>query len=441
MKNFSLARARVVRLLSVMFAASLLAGPISSFAARAQATAQTPAPSAAPQPSAEEAAKRKAWRATIARTPAPQKGCFTASYPKTEWQEVPCGEPSPFPNPARRPRPDAVGDTIDYSAQASGLISSAVGSFASVTPATITESGQILTQQGCPPPICPPNHPNCIPMNPSSGGGTWCIETKDDAFSLQVNSQFFELNAPFQLSSQASQIMACLNRTAACGWEQFVFVQYGCPQGPCVFIQYWLLDYGTTSPPPPSACATAWMQGETGSTDWYCNSSSTIVPHVSAAQLQGITLTGTATAGGDQAVLTIGDVAFMTEPAADSMLNLAQHWNAVEWNVVGDCCGFDAAFQPTGSTIVVNTNVNAGATATCVQEGFTGETNNLSLVGTPPGLSSTPPAIVFQQSNGGGSPASCIFAGLPGPPVPPGKQHGGPGPACGHGHLPPCRKP
>ena len=439
MKYSSSARTRVARFLSVMFAASLLAGLMASFAARAQQpTEPTPAPSAAPQPSAEEAAKREAWRATIARTPAPKKGCFTASYPNPEWQEVPCGRPSPYPNLARRSRPDVVGYALDYSAQASGLISSAVGSFASVTPPTISESGLVWTQQGCqPPPRCAPNAPHCVPNNPLVEGENWCTQQRDDAFSLQLNSQFFELNSPFELNSQASQIAACLDGTAVCGWEQFVFSQDGCPDGPCIFIQYWLLNYGQTSPAPPSGCATPWTPSDV--VNWFCNSSPTIVPHVSAAELQGVTLTGTAAADGDTVALTTASAAAITAPAGgDSMINLAQHWNAVEWNVFGDCCLFQAAFSG-GSTIVVNTSVNGGAVATCVQEGFTGETNNLSLVGTP-ARDSTPPAIMFTQSNAaGGTPASCIFATEGGPSGKPG-QHGGPGGgACGRPGLPPCR--
>jgi hypothetical protein len=131
---------RVARFLGIMCAATLLSGLISSFAARAQPTQPTPAPSATAQPSAEEAAKREALRATIARAPAPKKGCFTAPYPKTEWQEFPCAPPSGYPNQASGPRPDTVGLGSDYSAQVSG-ISSAAGSFDSVTPAAITEGG------------------------------------------------------------------------------------------------------------------------------------------------------------------------------------------------------------------------------------------------------------------------------------------------------------
>jgi hypothetical protein len=172
--------------------------------------------------------------------------------------------------------------------------------------------------------------------------------------------------------------------------------------------------------------------------NWYCNTNPTIVPHVSAAQLQETTLAGMAAGDGDTVVLTTAGVAAISAPStADGPVNLAQHWNAVEWNVFGDCCAFEADFSP-GSTLVPKTTVNAGATATCVQEGFTGETNNLSLVGTSP-QDSTPPAIVFTQSNAaGGTPASCVFA-AGGGGGPPGKHHGGPGPVCGRPPLPPCR--
>jgi hypothetical protein len=426
MKYSSSARERVVTFLRIILAASLLSGLMSSFAAAAQPSEPPPAPSVTPPPSAEEAAKREAWRATIARIPAPKKGCFTASYPNTEWQEVPCGRPSQYPNPAHGPRPDTVGNANDYSAQVSGLISSAEGSFASVTPAAITESGLVWTQNNCvPPPRCPPNAPHCVQQNPAGGGGNWCTVQKDDAFSLQLNSQPFPTGL---CQGHAVGDMPCQ------GWQQFAFSQDQCPDGPCIFIEYWLLNYGSTSPTaPPSSCATPWMSSE--GVNWYCNSSPASVPHVSAAQLQETTLAAMAAADGDTVVLTTaGAAAVSTPPAADSMLNLAQHWNTVEWNVFGDCCGFQASFSP-GSTLVVNASVNGGAAATCVQAGFTGETNNLSLVGTP-AQDSRPPAIVFTQTNAaGGTPASCIFAVEGGPP---GKGHGGPGPVCGREGLPPC---
>ena len=170
--------------------------------------------------------------------------------------------------------------------------------------------------------------------------------------------------------------------------------------------------------------------------NWYCNTSPTIVPHVSAAQLWETTLTATAAGDGDTVVLTTADAAAIAAlPASDGTLNLAQHWNAVEWNVFGDCCRFQAVFSP-GSTLVVNTTVNGGAVATCVQEGFTGETNNLSLVGTPT-QNSAPPAIVFTQSDAAGrTPASCVFA----PGGPPGKPPLMEAPVGAPAAVPVCRR-
>jgi hypothetical protein len=453
MKYSSSARGRVARFLSIMFAASLLSGLMSSFAARAQSTEPTPAPSAATQPSAEEAAKREAWRAIIARTPLPKKGCFTALYPSTEWQEAPCGPPSQYPN---RPQPhgghglhrlDAVvgdrndysaqvfhpgnlGGTFEHSAQVSGSISSAVGSFDSVTPATITESGPWWTQEHCPPPdggggSCRPTEP-CI--HPDHGGGdggnVWCTVPTANAFTLQLNTH------PFLTT-------ACQGGAECYGWQQFIFSQDQC-NGPCVFMEYWLLNFGASCPTsPPLSCPpgqtqpppTQWTPD--GQNDCWFNSCSMPAPAVSAAQLQETTLTGTAAGDGDTVVLTTaGGTA--TAMAADSALNLAQAWNTVEWNVFGDSDGFQANFSP-GSTIVVRTSVNSGANIDCnvqicdpplcVQEGFTGEMNNLFLVGTPALVPpSTLPAIVFTESNAADrTPASCTgtLGNISGGPPPP----------------------
>jgi hypothetical protein len=95
----------------------------------------------------------------------------------------------------------------------------------------------------------------------------------------------------------------------------------------------------------------------------------------------------------------------------ESVLNLAQGWNAVEWNVFGDCCGSQAIFSA-GSTLVVRTSVNTSINnfpPTCLEQGFSGETNNLFLVETPtPQPTSTLAAIVFMETNAAHrAPTSC----------------------------------
>lgn len=412
MKCSSSARGRIARLLGTAFAASLLSALVGSFAAHAQPTQLTP-PSTSTQPSAEELAKREAWRATMARTPTPKKGCFTSSYPNTEWQEVPCGTPSRYPNPPAHERghglpvaTDPVGNSNDYSAQpvgnglpdpgpnastrpdtagnnqSSGLISSAVGSFDSVTPA-IQESGLWWTDNGPPPPPACNHPPPCpSPDTAPAPNALRAVPTRN-AFSLQLNTQHFTTPA-------------CQGVTNCLGWQQFVFSQDQC-SGPCVFIQYWLLGFGACpkeSPFPP----TPWTQS---GNNCFISSYSQTAPAVPAGQLQGTTLTGIAASDKDTVVLTTANGTAMAT-SAESVLNLAQGWNAVEWNIFGDCCDFQAIFSA-GSTLVLRTSVNSGANIfppTCVREGFTGETNNLFLVSTPtPAPVLTLPAIVLTETN------------------------------------------
>jgi hypothetical protein len=132
--------------------------------------AQTPNPN--PPPAATQAPSAKTlhdWRKGMARVPAPKKGCFTSSYPSTEWQEVPCTTAPARPYPPARGggRPDQIGNGNDVSAQVTtGHISEAIGSFDSVTGVT-SESGDV---EGSPPP-------------------------QPDTFSLQLNANFFVTSA------------------------------------------------------------------------------------------------------------------------------------------------------------------------------------------------------------------------------------------------------
>src|SRR6266436_7925428 len=105
--------------------AALLAAPEG----RAQTPNPNPPPAATPPPSAKALHD---WRKGMARVPTPKKGCFTSSYPSTEWQEVPCTTAPARPYPPARGggRPDQIGNGNDVSAQVTtGHISEAIGSF------------------------------------------------------------------------------------------------------------------------------------------------------------------------------------------------------------------------------------------------------------------------------------------------------------------------
>jgi hypothetical protein len=94
-----------------------------------------------------------------------------------------------------------------------------------------------------------------------------------------------------------------------------------------------------------------------------------------------------------------------------NMLNLGAAWTGVEFIVVGDCCSSQATFNA-GSTIVVRTTVHNGTmnAPACVLEGFTGETNNLNLVGTAAVGTGPSPAVVSMQSNATNTQPSCSAA-------------------------------
>src|SRR5258706_16237162 len=120
-----------MRSLSYLFVALLLSNA---------AVAATPgAPAAEKTRQAAASSDRRTfdgWHTFMNRTLPSKKGCFTATYPSTTWQEIPCAagprrtyERTYAPQPSR---PQSVGSGIDFEAQVAGLMSSATGSFDSV---------------------------------------------------------------------------------------------------------------------------------------------------------------------------------------------------------------------------------------------------------------------------------------------------------------------
>ena len=357
MRNRDLVKLRTLgRVSAVLFALSMLVLPFA-----ASAFAQTPTGQAAPtpppatlQPSQQQLEN---WRKNMPAQP-PRPGCFTSGYPSNQWQEVPCTTALavPFP-PARGPRADTVGNGNDVSAKVSGLISEAVGSFDSVTGVT-SESGT------------------------GTFGGP-------NAFTLQLNSNFFASPA----CSGAANPSNCL------GWQQFVYANVSCPH--CAFIQYWLINYSAT-------CPSGWMAS---GGDCFTNSAAVNVPTQTITNLINLSLTGQANSGGnDIFIMAVGTNVYSVQ-GVDTVVFLAQGWQAAEFNVVGDCCASQADFN-TGSTIVVRTSVNYGSlnAPSCLGQGFTGETNNLNFAAPPAAKQGILPAILFTESSAGGAPSACASA-------------------------------
>ena len=155
---------------------------------------------------ASAAMTKAQWQAAIAQVPAPGGGCYSASYPKLQWHAAGCVTARNW-----RFAPSTVGNGADYSAQVSGTISKATGTFKDVSP-RISEKGQV------------------------DATGSKIA----NAFSLQLNTEFFTGSPACSGSSDPSGCQA---------WQQFVYAYKACSAGAsCIFIQYWLIDYDATCP-------------------------------------------------------------------------------------------------------------------------------------------------------------------------------------------------
>jgi hypothetical protein len=309
---------------------------------------------AAPAPAPTDA-QSAAWSAEISHTPVPAKGCFTAAYPSTTWTPVECTTaPDRRYEPAHGTAGDTVGDGADYAAVASGLIASSVGSFPAVKGVTKEKDGTVANE-----------------------------------YSLQLNTQFFS-GSP--ACSGASTPSSCL------AWQQYVFSNSGGKFGGGVaFMQYWLIDYG-------SSCPAGWMSF---SGDCYRNSSAVQVPEQAITQLKYLSVSGSAVGGNlasslDGIVLTTKAQAY-SATGYDVVVDLADFWTASEFNVFGDGDSTEATFNA-GPTVTVKIALQDGTTKkpTCnANSGTTAETNNLTLGSCKavPGKNGLPPYVQFTESN------------------------------------------
>jgi von Willebrand factor type D domain len=355
---------KALRNLTILTVASLPSWVLPSYATSAPPESKTTPGKLA----LEEVRLRETWRTSLKQVRLPKKGCFVAAYPNKEWREVPPVKAPPYPMlPRRAPRALVVGNGNDVSAQApSGLISTALGSFDSVTGVT-SESGQINATG--------PAVPN--------------------AYSLQLNTNTFASS-----SCSGSTGGACQ------GWQQFVYVNDG--TSGYVFIQYWLLKYNNTCP-----AGEGWTQFSfPGSTDIYCYKNSTnasSVPNQPITNLPHLSLGGTVSATGDSYFFSTGESVY--SGSGDNAVNAAAGWNTAEFCVVGDAGGGQANFN-SGSSAVTRTKIVYGGESppNCVAQGFTGETNNLTFGPAAPPASAPGPAVIFTESSAGGATSNCAAA-------------------------------
>jgi hypothetical protein len=319
-------------------AAALAAGVIVHTHAFAQAaTVAATSPTAATSSDPESAAHEN-WRSLMARDTVTAEGCLHASYPNIVWESVDCKVIQPRFHPEHVKRQGAAaqvaGGGHDYVLQSAGLINSALGYFK--TTGVTSETGVGVAANN-----------NAGFLGPNE-------------YTLQINT------------NELQTTPACASHSDCTVWQQFIYSSdySGKGQG-AVFMQYWLIDYG-------SSCPSGWRQS---GSDCFKNSAAAAVPFLSATLLGSMSLAAKVTPGGNDVVtFTYGTEAYVVT-AKDSVLQIATVWEQAEFNVVGNGGGSRADFN-LGSSITVYLFANDGTYSTPIcysDDGTTGETNNLNL--------------------------------------------------------------
>jgi hypothetical protein len=336
-------RERLIGILGIIVVSSLPLVFLLSFVASAQPGAPDPTKAAtattSPEATTQPPTAQKVWRQQMAKTPFPKPGCYTSSYPSTQWQEVPCSTAAPRPHPQNG----------DYSAQVvSGSLSSAMGSFEVVSGATGEQDSKSA-----------PNH-----------------------FSLQLNTNRF--NSPL-----------CDQGNPNCAWQQFIYDDPG-----NVYIQYWLIR---NKQPCPSQSWTYYDGSAGAPGCYINGNQATPRNNQAITDLAKLSLTGTSSSSEQSAMLEASDGSLWGTPDGGDPLGIGSQWTNAEFNIVGWCCGSQANFSPNpGTTINVTVSVDNGTLNAPTQgPGFTAESNNLTLVypSCPVGGAPLAPMLVFTETN------------------------------------------
>lgn len=319
-----------------------------------------------------------AWRDTMHQTPAPQEGCYHASFPSTEWEKVDCVAPPGYMSARPNLRTQTVGNGADYVAQApSGhTFSSVVGSFPTVTDVTSEKGAN-------------------VPFGSGESDGI----TGTNQYTLQINTNIVNT-------------AACGSYKSCYAWQQYV-ISTDTPVSLTsssltgkteVFIEYWLINYGGST---RASCPSGFINGGADSSGVDCvqNTPAVVVYNgqLPATQLASLALSGTAASGGtDKATATYGTEAY-TASVADSYTDISTKWTQAEFNVVGNAGGSRADFNKGASLTAKIAVVDGSTTApTCVspssEDGTTGETNNLTLK-TCTAVGGSAPYIEFTESD------------------------------------------
>jgi hypothetical protein len=310
--------------------------------------------------SAAESMAPDVWRSFMTHNSAPEEGCFHASYPNTIWERVDCQEGPSDAHPVHISRSGApeVAGSGDYVAQTTNKMTWAGGGFG--VSGLTSEVGVAEYKK------------NGVPQGVLGS----------DQYSVQLNTNEWGTSD------------VCLYHNSCHVWQQFVYANNypDANSGAKVFMQYWLLDWGS-SPCPTSA----WTQSGTAC---FLNTKLMKVPNVPITDLGQVGVSASAVSLANDSVTFIYGNDSWTLAAPDNVLYISEVWDKAEFNVVGNGGGAQAQFNP-GTTITVTLIVldGTGTAPTCLKDGgTTGESNNLSV---GPCTASDPffPMITYTESN------------------------------------------
>jgi len=302
------------------------------------------------------------WQQAIKQTHPAKAGCFQASYPNTQWQQVICDQSrkntaplSPPPRPANGTlaTPATPVGGIGYSARAvGGSIRAAEGSIINATGVTS--------------------------IMDSLGGA--------DYYTLQLNTDYFAIPASNGL---------CGNSSNCYGWVQFGYINNE-PYAGTMTLQYWIIG--------SDVCSWPWSAYDTSTcVSGYFSSSAawTSIPGKFSNFKDQINLSGQTANGIDTVTLTVGANAYSY--ALESPLKiLPQLWQQAQFNVFG-AGNYSTVNFNNGSSLIINTKIDNGTTNApdCSTDTGTGESNNLYLNSPCCRYGGGKPSIAFSEGTDG----------------------------------------
>lgn len=304
------------------------------------------------------------WSETMMTEHVPSPGCSKATVPVEKWVSIPC---SAVPvqgwyTPRRTDKGAAAGARevaafVQPKGGRPGTIRRVEGAFSDAKVA-----GEVnATRDG--------------KITPGAG-----------VFSLQLNTNTF-----------ATPMCKGSANPDCRGWEQFILSNDPGSAAGQLFIQYWLLHFG-------SPCPGMWTPS---GSDCVFTTQAVEVKLLTLKQLNNVILSAKVEDNGTDTVVLNQPGSELFAFNSDSRLELAPNWTTAQFNVFGDKAGRQAMFSP-GSWLMGDVRVDAESDGDVVPivVSLSGETNSLTQL-TPGCRRAGIPGVSFKESNVAGDGYIC----------------------------------